>query len=158
MDALAKLTFGCCILERHQPCMRALNELLHGPLDGGSVHGPVRHHRRRSVARHRRRVARRRLGGGFEAPRRESLPCALAKHNEMKMRSPPGPHSYTCLSLSVLAPLPPPPRGCHGWGRWALLSLRKRVHLPWNPKVNQHVHARFVHSSPEQDCSWVTAG
>ena len=111
LDALAKLTFGCCILERHQPCMRALNELLHGPLDGGggSVHGPVRHHRRRSVARHRRRVARRRLGGGFEAPRRESLPCALAKHNEMKMRSPPGPHSYTCLSLSVVAPLPPPP-------------------------------------------------
>lgn len=114
LDALAKLTFGCCILERHQPCMRALNELLHGPLDGGggSVHGPVRHHRRRSVARQRRRVARRRLGGGFEAPRRESLPCALAKHNEMKMRSPPGPHSYTCLSLSVVvivAPLPPPP-------------------------------------------------
>ena len=121
LDALAKLTFGCCILERHQPCMRALNELLHGPLDGGggSVHGPVRHHRRRSVARHRRRVARRRLGGGFEAPRRESLPCALAKHNEMKMRSPPGPHSYTCLSLSVVvmvAPLPPPCRAVAGAG------------------------------------------
>ena len=117
LDALAKLTFGCCILERHQPCMRALNELLHGPLDGGgSVHGPVRHHLRRSVARHRRRVARRRLGGGFEAPRRESLPCALAKHNEMKMRSPPGPHSYTCLSLSVVAPLPPPCRAVAGAG------------------------------------------
>ncbi len=90
--------------------MRALNELLHGPLDGGGggVHGPVRHHHRRTVARQRRRrVARRRLGGGFEAPRRESLPCTLAKHNEMKMRSPPGPHSYTCLSLSVVVMVVP---------------------------------------------------
>ena len=134
--------------------MRALNELLHGPLDGGGVHGPVRHHRRRSVARQRRRLARRRLGGGFEAPRRESLPCALAKHNEMKMRSPPGPHSYTCLSLSVVvivAPLPPPPpcrAVCRGWGQWALLSLRKRVHLPWNPKVNQHVHGLISFTHP----------
>ena len=39
------------------------------------------------------------------------------------------------------------PRGCRGWGQWALLSLRKRVHLPWNPKVNQHVHGliSFTH-------------
>ena len=40
------------------------------------------------------------------------------------------------------------PRGCRGWGRWALLSLRKRVHLPWNPKVNQHVHGLISFTHP----------
>ena len=142
--------------------MRALNELLHGPLDGGggSVHGPVRHHRRCSAARHRRRVARRRLGGGFEAPRRESLPCALAKHNEMKMRSPPGPHSYTCLSLSVVvmvAPLPPPPGGARGPVGTAIFEKKGSFAME-SQSQSARARAHFVHSSPEQDCSWVTAG
>ena len=39
-------------------------------------------------------------------------------------------------------------RSCRGWGRWALLSLRKRVHLPWNPKVNQHVHGLISFTHP----------